>query len=386
MKDKCNLEYDSPTYDLSECNKVICYPYHNSDKQSTIENVIRYMSNKYDLSARIREVLMLNFPKIFHEHGKLIVVKDSPSLYCCRDSNLREDEGYCQVIEEEYLNILKAAFPKDDKIYAMDFTRLTIIGNVDFKELSSNYTNVTINKIKDVILHSKYDNVSKILKLLNQKNENFQIEFIELINPISNELVVFGDRYDLYVSPWNLMRLGDYISGVKEYTAEEELKFYEEFDRKNLINKNIYFIKEFDRLFEDILMNYINNITNDKLETLVNIKNYVIENYIKVKYTTEYITLTKKIPKETEVRNRYGGYHYETIFQEEDYVKPVLKYSLQKEKILKIKKLLLTLVPMIIMDDIDYDKLQELQMNEYLDGLLDTIGLTKQVQVKLLKK
>lgn len=342
------------------------------------------MIDKYNLSRDIQAFLTLNFDKVFHQHGKYEVVKkyQGGPAYLYED-DLDEDELCLKVLDEKYINTLKETFG-NSKLSISDYMNLKNMGNYDLDTLSKIYSGISLDKIKDIILRGRLkNNVYSLFEKLNNKSEEYQEKVLELIKPIISDLIDFKD-YECY--GYNDLKC--YITGrgfYSYYTNKSDIpeQIYEHISTLEKKKVNIYFLKEFESLFLDFFISNSENISMDVLDKLLKLRNYVISRipeHRELKYEEKVVSELGKV-------EGFITYDPSTEYSTVKRIVPKQALTFSKQKVLKIKKLVLLLLPMIINNEISYEELLNVDLDsKYILGLIDTVKSTEKDTNKVKQK
>lgn len=333
------------------------------------------MIDKYNLSRDIQAFLTLNFDKVFHQHGKYQVVKkyQGGPAYLYED-DLDEDELCLKVLDEKYINTLKETFG-NSPLSISDYMNLKNMGNYDLDALSKIYSGISLDKIKDIILRGRLkNNVYSLFEKLNNKSEEYQEKVLELIKPIISDLIDFKD-YECH--GYNYLKC--YITGKRDINE----RIYERISTLEKKKVNIYFLKEFESLFLDFFISNSENISMDVLDKLLNLRNYVISKIPKHRN----LIYEEKVVEEIGKVQGFISYDPSSGYSTVKRIVPKQALTFSKQKVLKIKKLVLLLLPMIINNEISYEELLNVDLDsKYILGLIDTVKSTEKDTNKVKQK
>lgn len=350
---------------------------------------ISKMDDKYHLSRDIMIFLAVNFDEIFHRHGKFEVEKWGFNRSCCNallDDDLKQGECYLKVLDEEYINTVKEIF-RDSNLSISDYMNLVNMGKYDLDALAKTYSGISPNKIKDIILRGGLkDNIYSLFEKLNDKSDDYQTKVLKLINPIINEVI--GDDFafssytrDLKYFITGRGRHSEFMKDHIKNGGDEGIRLYNEIPELKREKVNIYFLKEFENLFMDFFLNCSENISMDVLDKVLKLRDYVIKNMPKSYWEKEYETKIVKEPGKVMGRISFDGNYSE--------VKRTVSTDvlvLSRQKVLKIKKTVLILLPMIINNDYCnlYEELLKVDLDsKYILGLIETLKSNENDKTKV---
>lgn len=377
--------------------------------------VARNVSARHNLDENTERILLFCFSEIYKKYGKLIPLtsdeiedlkqyaKQYHLNYCDekfiyyvkRDientNNVEivvnsDDEIMKKDIAEEYLSIITCLF-KDYQHCNFDYPYYRNIGCIDLKEIINKYPNLSMKTIRNVVMYSKNTSIrDELLSDLNNRSFEYQENVCKLIYPISMEMI----------SMFGAMATHDRFYGFKYDLAEENHDFdrkdlYDMYEReiypKKLLKKvrkkyNLYFMIEFEYLFQTLYISNMSKIDDDKLSGLLKLKEYTINNIPNVSRSTRDVPvygIARESITGRDIKDLGAGWYCSFPDTGERKIikcigcEKIISKSFHEADVLELEKMFLEIVPMILNKNIDYEKIINYILNKRLSNFIDYI-------------
>lgn len=342
---------------------------------------VKRIAKRHNLNEDVQIVLECCYDDIYQRHGRRI-----PTIEYNDDVTYNEmGIMFAEDIDDKYLSLLSSLF--DNYEYRpYDYLYYRNICETDIEKILSKYPTLSLMVVREITMYSSnHETAEKIYEILSQKDETFQKKVCSFLLPVS--VSTFTSTLDYY-------GIGDFKRKLKN-TDYEFSKDYldlitEKLQRLNvekIKQINLYFIWQFEYLFQTLYIANAELINGENIDTLQEIRKYILDNSPKVtgniKRIPQYKTRSYEVMDEGANReNAWYPTHteYETVHVGDEVVSTI---NYQQKEILSEKKDLLELLPMILKGEYDYQRLFHCNCSEFISKIIESI---KRKDIKVKKK
>lgn len=338
---------------------------NRSQKISILNNIIK--RHEYDKS--LIRILVACFDYIDDKYKKYIPTNDDYGIVKVNEMGIK----FYLDIDEEYLRKLESLFLEDNyefKYY--DIYYLKNLCNMDIKDIKMKYPNIRISTIRNVLMYIDKEKLDDTFTYLNDKSDEFQINYCKLITPIIIDVTTDKGVYSYDVLTGCIIDDDKFIP-YNHYDGLDVYEYVWKYDSecKSLKDKyyktnNTKYIEYFNTYFEELLNKYRDMLNDKTIELLCRIKecslNYIPEVTGSINREDIYETVSYDVGDyDREAACCPGCY---TVYDERKIgSKNVSTLNFKEDNFPKIKELIESILKMFIDDNIDYKKLMEYSEN-----------------------
>jgi len=338
---------------------------NRSQKISILNNIIK--RHEYDKS--LIRILVACFDYIDDKYKKYIPTNDDYGIFKVNEMGIK----FYLDIDEEYLRELESLFLEDNyefKYY--DIYYLKNLCNMDIKDIKLKYPNIRISTIRNILMYKDKEKLDDTFAYLNDKTDEFQINYCKLITPIIIDVTTDKGVYSYDVLTGCIID-GDKFIPYNHYDGLDVYEYVWKYDSecKSLKDKyyktnNTKYIEYFNTYFEELLNKYRDMLNDKTIELLCRIKecslNYIPDVTGSINREDIYETVSYDVGDyDREAACCPGCY---TVYDERKIgSKNVSTLDFKEDNFPKIKELIESYLKMFIDDNIDYKKLMEYSEN-----------------------
>lgn len=341
-------------------------------KKCILSNIIKL--HEYD--KNISRILVACFDYISDEYKIYIPTNDDFAIAKVNEMGIK----FYLDFDEDYIRELESLFLDDNyefKYY--DIYYLKNLCNADLKDIKTKYPNIRISTIRNVLMYIDKDKLDEIFTFLNDKSDDFQINYCKLITPVVIDVTTDKGIYCYDIFTGCLLNEDRFCP----YNHYDDLNVYEyvwkyDSECKNLNDtyyktNNTKYIECFNTYFYELLNKYKDVLDDKLIEFLCRIKECSLNHIPEV---------TGSIVRENiyETVSYYGGDDDREaaccpgsyLVYEEKKVgeKNVSTLDFKEREFSKIKELIENIFKMFIDGNIDYKRLMEYGENGLILDIL----------------
>ena len=347
-----------------------------NNKISIINNIIE----KHGYERITYRLLTACFDYIDDKYKIYVPTNDDEGVVKINDMGIK----FTMDFNEEYIKKLEKLFLEDNyefKYY--DIYYLKNLCNMDINDIKIKYPNIETSTIRNILMYISKEKLDEIFSYLNDKSEDFQINYCKLITPVLIDLTTEKEAYNFDIFT------GCFLRGNKFYTPYEkydDLDVYEYawmvdsersyLEQEYYMTINTKYIEYFNTFFTELSNKYKDLLDEQSISILYKIKECTLNHIPEVTGSIHREAIYETISYEV------GDYDREaaccpgcyTVYEEKQVgSKNVSTLDFNDDKFHVIKELIENIFNMFLNDNIDYKQLMEYEENDLILDIISNV-------------